>query len=94
MEEKPLRSPLSQGGLEIKCSVTCNWTDAENLELLTQLIEKNYQFDNRMTDDSKSILESLDLEVGIGEYESDDEEDSGLPVEIDDEIMEVDDEVI
>ena len=47
-----------------------------------------------MTDDSKSILESLDLEVGIGEYESDDEEDSGLPVEIDDEIMEVDDEVI
>ena len=48
-----------------------------------------------MKDDSKSILQSLEIEI---EEESDDEEESGLPVEdeMDDEIQEavVDDEII
>ena len=39
------------------------------------MIEKNYNFDNRLNDDSKSILESLNIE-----YDDESNEDDGMVV--------------
>ena len=54
MEEKPTRSPLTQGGLEVKCSVTASWTNENGIKLL-----EKYNFENRSTDDSAAILKKL-----------------------------------
>ena len=72
LEEKPLRSPLTQGGLEIKCRVKCTWTNEEHLDLLKRFIEQNYTFENRLNDYSTSVLESLNIEA-----ESDEDEEDG-----------------
>ena len=58
LEKKPHRSPLTQGGQEIKClSVTVEsgvWT---KFSMLTEFLNSNYDFEKRDSDDSKSILE-------------------------------------
>ena len=63
MEEKPVRSPLKQGGLEIKCHVKCHWTSEQYLTVLKDFVEKNYSFEGRLKDDSKAILQSLKVEL-------------------------------
>ena len=34
LEEKPVRSPLTQGGLEVKCTVNATWSSEEGIKLL------------------------------------------------------------
>ena len=54
-----MRSSLSQGGLEIKCIVTVNWASDDGVDILMSSIEKNYSFEDRLVDDSKTVLPSL-----------------------------------
>ena len=56
---KAVRSPLTQGGLEIKCSVMANWESDDGIDILKSSIQNNYNFDDRLGDYSKSVLESL-----------------------------------
>ena len=42
LEEKPARSPLTQGGLEVKCSVTASWTNEKGITLLKKLVDEKY----------------------------------------------------
>ena len=58
-DEKPCRSPLTQGGLEVKCQVTATWDNDKGRKILTQSIERNYKFSNSLIDDSEEILRSL-----------------------------------
>ena len=73
MDTKHYRSPLTQGGLEIKCRVTLTWTDALKFDFLKTFIEKNYSFENREKDDSREILEQINAAIGQVHIESEDE---------------------
>ena len=46
-------------------------TNEEHLDLLKRFIEQNYTFENRLKDDSTSILESLNIEAESDEDEDD-----------------------
>ena len=59
MEEKPARSPLTQGGLEVKCSVTASWTNEKGITLLKKLVDEKYSFDKRLEDESADIIKKL-----------------------------------
>ena len=61
LESKPIRSPLTQGGLEIKSRVRALWFDERCLWTLYTSIQRKYDIANNETDDSKSILNSLGL---------------------------------
>ena len=71
LEQKPVRSPFTQGGLEIKCKVTASWSKQEGLDLLKTSIDQKYNFDNRLVDDSKTVLQSL-----LAEHEEDNDDDN------------------
>ena len=62
LEKKPSRSPLQQGGLEIKCRVRVTCTNQELLEMLKGFILMNYSIDACLKDDSAEILKSLKVE--------------------------------
>ena len=51
------RSPLTQGGLEVTCSVTAFWENEEWLGILKQHLEEKYSV--TIQDDSNSILKEL-----------------------------------
>ena len=59
LEEKPARSPLTQGGLEVKCSVTASWTNEKGITLLKKLVDEKYSFDKRLEDESADIIKKL-----------------------------------
>ena len=42
LDKTAYRSPLTQGGLEIKASVTVVWTDEEKFGILRNYISENY----------------------------------------------------
>ena len=65
---KPQRSPLTQGGLEIKSTVRALWTDQIYLQHLKASLEKNYNIAN-----SNSILNSLKIDDTAESESSDDE---------------------
>ena len=75
MEGKAVQSPLTQGGLEIKCIVS--WASDDGIDILRSSIEKNYSFEDRMVDDSKTVLQSLKNSY---EVEEEIEVDFGLEV--------------
>ena len=77
LEGKAVRSPLTQGGLEIKCIVTVSWASDDGIDILRSSIEKNYSFEDRMVDDSKTVLQSLKNSY---EVEEEIEVDFGLEV--------------
>ena len=52
-------SPLTQGELEVKCIVTVNWASDDGVDILMSSIEKNYSFEDRLVDDSKTVLQSF-----------------------------------
>jgi len=56
-DRKPYRSPLTQGGLEVRCSVTAFWENEEWLGILKQHVEEKYSV--TIQDDSNSILKEL-----------------------------------
>ena len=87
LEEKPLRSPLNQGGLEIKCMVKCNWTDEQCLTVLKDFVEKSYSFDGRLKDDSKAILQSLTIQLDQAEETNADDSDSSMELSDDEHAM-------
>ena len=62
LERKPSRSPLQQGGLEIKCRVRVTCTNQELLEMLKGFILMNYSSDACLKDDSAEILKSLKVD--------------------------------
>ena len=70
LEKKPRRSPLKQGGLEIKCAVSCRQLNEKFLEKLQDFITRNYDFDKCLVDDSKTILASLKAQLEGADHES------------------------
>ena len=83
LEKKPHRSPLTQGGQEIKClSVTVEsgvWT---KFSMLTEFLNSNYDFEKRDSDDSKSILEDIEKKINT----------TLETISSDDDLVEIDDE--
>ena len=67
LDGKVVRSSLIQGGLEIKCSVTANWGSDDGIDILKSSIQKNYNLDDRLVDDLKSVLESLTYSYEVEE---------------------------
>lgn len=88
-----LRSPLTQGGLEIPVTVKSLWDNSEGLQILQKHIMDNYSINNNEKDDSKSILDDLqkfaDLRITSGEDERDGAVDLGDEVDL---VMVVSDE--
>ena len=81
---KPVRSPLTQGGLEIQCRVTANWDNSEAMDLLRTSISERYDFEKRLEDSSKQLLAALCEELQISDTEDDTGvEEGGLRVELD-----------
>ena len=69
-KEKPMASPLVQGGLEIPIKVSVTWDEPEKLSILVAKVkEVKYPLTGEYVDDSKNILQ----EIGIEEDEDDDE---------------------
>ena len=87
LDGKAVRSPLTQGGLEIKCSVTANWESEDSIDILKSSIENTYNFDDRLVDDSETVLESLK-----NSYEVEEEIEMNFGLEVL-EISETEDEV-
>lgn len=56
--EKPTRSPITQGGLEIICNVKVVWDNPAGLDLLKGLVNM-YSVENNEQDDSAEILRNL-----------------------------------
>ena len=56
MSKRAVCSPLTQGGLEIKCEMTIEWQDKDKFLLLKEYVFKNYNFEKSLNDDSKDIL--------------------------------------
>ena len=83
LETKPKRSPLTRGGLEIKCRVCATWINEEKLQKLKILIIKNYDIDTSLKDDSASILKSLKIDIEP-DNESEDETESSIAMDADD----------
>ena len=54
-----MRSPLPQGGLEIKCIGMVNWASDDGIDIMRSSIEKNYSFEDHLVDDSKTELQLL-----------------------------------
>ena len=82
--DKPVRSPLTQGGLEIQCRVIANWDNNEAMDLLRTSIWERYDFEKWLEDSSKQLLAALFEELQISDTEDDKGvEEGGLQVELD-----------
>ena len=64
VDKKPVRSPLQQGGLEIKCKVRATSCNQE-------FIQKNYDINTSLKDDSETILKSLKIEPDSSDSDTD-----------------------
>ena len=73
LDGKHHRSPLTQGGLEIKTKVTVVWPmeDKEKFLLLRNYVEMNYDFDKSNEDQSPAILDKIKGTI-MGEVHQDD----------------------
>ena len=84
MSKTAVRSPLTQGGLEIKCEMTIEWQDKDKFLLLKlkEYICKNYNFEKSLDDDSEDILEDINkvMQSGPADSELDEEMDQELPI--------------
>ena len=70
-KEKPMASPLVQGGLEIPIKVSVTWNEPEILSILVAKVkEVEYPLTGEYVDNSKNILQ----ELGIEEDEDDDDD--------------------
>ena len=78
-----MRSPLTQGGLEIKSKVSVKWgvNSRAKFVLFKEHVEKNYIFVKRCEDDSAKILESI-KKLMIVEV-SNEEEEENAEIEVD-----------
>ena len=68
LDTKHHRSPITQGGLEIKVAVAVTWeatqTQSAKFMILRDYNTKWYEFRNSLTqDDSKDILEKLEKDL-------------------------------
>ena len=72
-DTKAYKSPLTQGGLEVRCLVTASWTNEEYLSFLKSSIEKRYSALDNEKDDSSDILRSINIPEKESDSESDDE---------------------
>ena len=59
LKQKPVRSPLVQGGLEIVCAVNASWGNVEGLAVLEQVTSSKYSVENNEKDDSSEILKNI-----------------------------------
>ena len=57
--ERPIRSPLAKGGLEIVCLVTASWTWKIGSTILQDFFSSDYSTDRNEEDDPKLILEDI-----------------------------------
>ena len=69
VDTEPMISPLTQGGLEIKCVVDCRWPNDEadaskkKLALLEKLLAEKYTFENRLTDETAEIMKEIEARM-------------------------------
>ena len=62
-KEKPMASPLVQGGLEIPIKVSVTWDEPEKLSILVAKVkEVEYPMTAEHVDDSKNISKELGIE--------------------------------
>ena len=62
-KEKPMASPLVQGGLEIPIKVSVTWYEPEKLSILVAKVkEVEYPMTAEHVDDSKNISQELGIE--------------------------------
>ena len=82
MSKTAVHSPLTQGGLEIKCEMTIEWQDKDKVLLLKEYVFKNYNFEKSLNDDSEDILEDINkvMQSGPEDSELDGEMDQELPI--------------
>ena len=60
LKEKPMASPLVQGGLEIPIKVSVTWDEPEKLSVsVAKVKEVEYPLTAEYVDDSKNILQEL-----------------------------------
>ena len=72
------RSPLTHGGLEVKCRIILEWADKDKFFFLKRFID-NYSFEKRNVDDSEAILKEITEGmkcIHIPELESDADSDN------------------
>ena len=80
----PHNSPLTQGGLEIKATLICTWTE-DRLNILRGLVTGRYNFDDSFTtDDFNELLREVREGLILGETFDIDTEDE---IEQDDEML-------
>ena len=65
VEPRPVGSPLVQGGLEIKTTMTVDWNDRIKSDVLFNLIKNGHSFDRSLIDESAIILESISNRMGL-----------------------------
>ncbi len=80
-DTKRYRSPLTQGGLEIRSVVTALWENEEFLSFLKISIEKRYNVLNNERDDSSDILKQVNIpeKDSESEYEEEEMDDNQIP---------------
>ena len=71
------RSPITQGGLEIKSLVRAEWPTVENMKFLAfkNYVQDAYKFEESLNkDDSKEILQNI-MKIEDGQESEEDGED-------------------
>ena len=63
-KERPVRSPLTQGGLEIVCRISATWSSRAGPDRLKDLT-KSYSIDKKEADDSEDILKEIGQGVDL-----------------------------
>ena len=87
LAQKPVRSPLVQGGLEIVCAVNASWSNGAGLAVLEQVTSSKYSVENNEKDDSKEILKNIGDVLKIDGHQPQSEELGEAAIESDADIV-------
>lgn len=87
LTQKPVRSPLVQGGLEVVCAVSASWSNCAGLAVLEQVTGSKYSVDNNEKDDSTEILKNIGDVLKIDGHHPQSEELEEAAIESDTDII-------
>lgn len=54
-----MRSPLTQGGIEIPCKIKLSWSSRTGIAIFSDFVIKNYDLEKNLVDDSPTILREI-----------------------------------
>ena len=83
-DTKHVKSPLTQGGLEIKSWVAVEWdvNSKNKFVILKEYIENFYSFDKSCADESAVIIEGIKRLLDEPSGQKDDEDDIDTPIQM------------